>query len=345
MRKNYCLLFLLFLLLIPNIVFTYSREEIISQTLTQMELILSLQTESYPSNSTIWDVKLRKHLMEEINADRESISNNQENQKNILSEINPDEQKGSFYISGGYNANHIHYKETRGERTLDEEYGKLKGFYVALGYRSPNYYEVLLGKPFVEAYFRRSANLITYDGGTSAGNDFQFDDQKAKIFRYGIKLGGYRDFLSERGDYFGYFDIGQRVWYRAENRILQGVLIYAEKYWWTYFGAGAGFNYKLIPQVSTGIDFEMMFSNSHLAKMRADLYEGGTFELKNVYGLEVKAPIKYYFLKNISFDVTPYFTYWHIKESDPVLISGAYYVEPDSRTHIEGLLTGFTYNF
>jgi hypothetical protein len=97
--------------------------------------------------------------------------------------------------------------------------------------------------------------------------------------------------------------------------------------------------------LSVGIDGEGMFSVGHSSKMRADLYEGGTFILKEVYGAEVKIPIKYYLLKNLSFDLTPYFTYWYIGQSDLVEISGRSYYEPKSKTHIEGLLTGLTYLF
>lgn len=79
--------------------------------------------------------------------------------------------------------------------------------------------------------------------------------------------------------------------------------------------------------------------------MRADFDEGGTFDLGCVFGAEVKLPVKYYFLKNLSFDVTPYFTYWEINESTPTLIAGDYGYEPYSTTHIEGLLVGLTYSF
>ncbi len=88
-----------------------------------------------------------------------------------------------------------------------------------------------------------------------------------------------------------------------------------------------------------------MFSSSSLATMRADLYEGGTFELGGVNGIDLKLPIKYYFSPEFSFDLTPYFTYWHIRASNTVEISGNYYYEPTSNTHIEGVQAGFSYYF
>ena len=67
----------------------------------------------------------------------------------------------------------------------------------------------------------------------------------------------------------------------------------------------------------------------------------------DVRGYEVKMPIKYFLLKNLSIDVTPYYTYWHINKSD-VVVPPDYpipLIEPDSNTHEEGLLGGLTYIF
>jgi hypothetical protein len=254
----------------------------------------------------------------------------------------PEDISGTFYISGGHDANHMHYKELSGKNTLDEDYGKLRGFYITMGYKSKNYIEAILGKPFIEGYFRRYDELITYDGASELGPlEFQ---ERAVIKRFGIKFGAYKDF-STNAELCGYFDVGRRIWQRGENEVIGGALTYAEKYWWTYFGFGAGINYELVKNLRWGVEVEWMFSPEHLRKMRADLYEGGTFNLGWIYGAEVKMPIKYNLLRNISFDVTPYFTYWDIKNSDLVLINGSYYSEPDSTTHIEGLLVGLTYSF
>lgn len=317
MKKIFSLLFS-FVFILPTLSFAFSRQEAIERTLDYVE------AEGSPG--------IQIHRNEDRKTERECA-------------IETDMRKARFYISGGYNASHIHYKEFRSgsSDTLDEDYGDLEGFFFTLGYRSSKHYPDLLGRPFVELYFRRSANLITYDGASGAG-PLEFDDEHAKIFRYGLKLGSSRDF-SEKSELFGYVDVGRRVWYRGQNRLVSGVLDYAEKYWWTYFGAGGGLSYQIIPRLSAAFDVELMFSNSSLAKMRADLYEGGTFALRNVYGAEVKFPLKYQLSKNFSLDLTPYFTYWHIKASGLVPIAGSYYYEPDSRTHTEGLLAGITYYF
>lgn len=252
-----------------------------------------------------------------------------------------EEGKGKFYLSGGHDINHMHYKEFSGSTTLDEDYGNLKGFYGSLGYKSGHYLAWMWSRPFVEGYFRRYDALMTYDGGTSAGDPFSCE-QRAEVQRFGLKVGGYHSFSKELEGLF-YVDLGKRIWYRGENEVIQGVLCYAEKYWWLYLGLGGGLNYRLFSKLTCGAELEGMFALD--SKMRADLYEGGTFVLKGTSGWEVKLPIKYYFLNNISLDLTPYFTWWNITKSDPVRISGAYYYEPDSYTYIQGLLLGLTYSF
>jgi hypothetical protein len=249
--------------------------------------------------------------------------------------------RSKFYISGGYNINDMHYKEISkdSDTVLDKDFGDLSGFYAAAGYKSRRYIEWLHGRPFIEGYFQRYSALINYESPSLA-----FDDEHAKILLYGAKLGAYRNF-SKKGDAFGYLDIGKRVWYRGQNRIIQSTVDYAEKYWWTYFGIGAGMNYEVFPRVSVGIEAEGMYSPESLTWMRADLYEGGTFDLGMVLGAEVKFPIKFYLLKTLSLDFTPYLTYWEISKSTNTAISGTEYYEPYSQTHIEGILLGATYSF
>ncbi|MEI8176401.1 MAG: hypothetical protein WCG78_05995, partial [Candidatus Omnitrophota bacterium] len=137
----------------------------------------------------------------------------------------------------------------------------------------------------------------------------------------------------------------RRTWWRGQNRINDGVLDYAEKYWWTYFGIGAGFNYRLFPRFSAGLEGELMYAPETLAWMRSDLYEGGTFELGMILGGEIKMPFKYYLLKNLSLDLTPYLTCWEINQSTVTRINGEDYIEPYSRTYIKGILAGMTLSF
>jgi hypothetical protein len=81
-----------------------------------------------------------------------------------------EEGPATFYFSAGHDANHIHYKEYSGDRILDEDYGKLRGFYGNLGYKGGRNLTWLLdSRPFIEGYFRRHDALILYDGGSSAG--------------------------------------------------------------------------------------------------------------------------------------------------------------------------------
>jgi len=281
-----------------------------------------------------WPEEMEKYYWAKKELDSEPIGSIAEEEKFF-----EEEGKGSFYISAGHDANHMHYKEYSGNDTLDEDYGKLRGFYMNLGYKGGHRLAWLMeSKPFIEGYFRRYDALVLYDGASGLG-PLSFKE-KAEVHRFGLKLGGYHSFSSKKEGLF-YIDIGNRTWYRGENEVIQGVLTYAEKYRWVYLGLGLGLNYKLSPKLTCGIEIEGMGALD--SKMRADLYEGGTFKLKGVAGWELKLPIKYYLLKNVSLDLTPYSTWWNITQSDPVLISGAYYYEPNSHTHIEGLLVGITY--
>lgn len=248
------------------------------------------------------------------------------------------QRKNRFYISGGHNANYMHYKEVDEDATLDENYGKTLGYYGRIGFKSARAIGALELMPFVEGYYLRFDGMNAYDGSIIGGGAFAAD-QRAEVHRYGLKIGGYHEF-SPRIESFIYFDVGRRIWYRGENETVRGVLMYAEKYYWVYIGLGGGLNYMLMPKLSIGLELEFMASPD--AKMRADLYEGGTFRLGGVAGWEIELPLRYYLLKNLSFDITPYLTFWNISESDSVLISGSSYVEPNSRTHIEGLLVGLT---
>lgn len=326
MRNIFILFFALFLSFPPVFSFAQSREEIIEETLRKQELSDNEITRPYNS-------RVAEALREFVNL-------------SDISDEREDAIEQAFYISGGYDFAHMHYSEWDGEDKLDENYGSHNGFYVTLGYKSPDYNDIILAKPFIEGYYRYYRGSIKYKGAASDGfTSYPFDTmQDSSMQRYGIKFGGYGEFL-QKGELSVYFDVGDRIWHRGQNEIVDNVYNYAEKYTWVYFGIGAGINYKVIPRLSVGIDGEWVHAISRTARMRADLYEGGTFKLKDVWGAEVKTPIRYLLLKNLSLDITPYFTYWSIKRSDPVMISGYYYFEPDSRTHEEGLLAGLTFIF
>jgi len=255
----------------------------------------------------------------------------------------------AFYIAAYYDINHMHYSEWENGNKLDEDFGNHKGYYIALGYRSPNYYEWAKGKPFVEVYFRRFSNIIRYKGalqnmGTGETTPYN-TDERSVVKQFGLKLGASRDCFSDKGTFLGYLDVGQRIWNRGED---DSIYNYGEKYYWTYIGLGAGLNYKLIPKLSIGGEGEIMLAPGGLRKLHADSAGGipdTTFNLGFVWGTELRAPIKYYLLSNLSLDVTPYFTYWKINKSNIVAVDGGYLQEPESNTHLEGLLAGFTYSF
>lgn len=316
-----------------------SRSRVINRTLNMMELRRSPRRLS-ASDQSMWDIKLQKHLQQDSPRNITSHPKEQPPHKTD-SQQQREHQRARFRVSGGYDINHMHYKETVNSDTIDEDYGYMDGFYLEAACRGNNHWQLLHGKPFLLAYFRRFEGELTYSGSTNIGSLFKFEEQN-EISRYGVKFGAYRD-LFEDAELFWYFDLGRRVWDRGENQIIGGVITYLEKYHWIYYGIGAGINYPFTRRITMGLDLSCLTTID--PKMKAYLNEGATFELENVYGFDVKIPIKYRLKKNLSLDLTPYFTYWNIDASDPETISGTAYVEPDSRTHIEGVLIGLSYYF
>lgn len=308
------------------------RQDIINEALTQLELV----------DSSAEDIQDTEYFAENTLPFKISSPEKERN----LRKKGEEETRGTISMSWGWNANHMHYKEfDSNDNTLDEDYGALKGYYFNFRYKMNQYMQDRQSKPFFEYYYLNYKARITYDGASSAG-PLEFKE-RAYVQRYGLKAGIINDKLFDNGNMALYLDLGQRVWYRGDNDIVKdhdgnSVLTYAEKYWWTYLGGGIGFDCEVMPRLTAGIEFELMGSPKSWSRMRADLYEGGTFKLRGVLGIDLKIPIKYYIFKNFSFDVVPYFTYWDITKSDPVLINGASYYEPDSKTYIEGILIGFT---
>jgi hypothetical protein len=317
-------LFIFILIAWPLLIFPYnypylSRRERIKKTLD------SLERKSYP--------KKRRYFLDFKEELRRTL----------------DFWEGKFYLSLNWYRYHLGYKEfDDSENVLDEDFGWMKGWYIKFGYRSYKSLGEFWGSPFLEAYFRRFDNQITYKGRASNGVTIDIEiDQKSKIYRFGAKFGTYKN-LSGNLILYGYGDIGKRVWFRGENQVLNisGTLVqdYKEKYWWVYFGGGAGIEYQG-EDICLGLDFELMGAPEGLRKMHAQLGSGGTFNLGSVWGYELELPIKYYIVENLSLDLTPYYIYWNIDESDTQIIDGTAYYEPHSRSKIYGYLVGFTMTF
>jgi hypothetical protein len=330
-----------FLFLCPSSSFASSRQQIIDNALTKVE-------SSYPSENTpsqnpysakipYPDVPPQETIMGPSGPTKSSNVSDEKKQA-IDKALN-------LYVSVGYDLNHIHYSEWQNQDKLDEDFGTHHGFYLNLGYKSQNYNDMLRGKPFLEGYFRKDRNLIKYKGATfdAFGDSSPYNTkQRSVITRYGAKLGSSMDFLKD-GEFFGYVDVGRRVWDRGENGIEDGVTVYKEKYEWIYYGLGVGINYKFFQKLSVGLDWTGWLTST--PKMRSYLAEGATFRLRQVWGMEIKLPIKYYLLKNLTFDFTPYYTFWRINHSGVVDVLGMPLYEPDSNTREEGFLTGLTYAF
>ncbi|MDD5069262.1 MAG: hypothetical protein PHV17_00890 [Candidatus Omnitrophica bacterium] len=276
--------------------------------------------------------------------------------KKTVSRLVNEITEGSWSISGGWNFNQMKYSEysaSDSDNVIDEDYGTLNSYYFGAKYKGKNDIHEFLGKPFAELYFRRYEDKILYDGGTSFGPFAH--KTNAEVYRYGVKLGAIKDFPTMPGNFFGYFDVGHRHWNRGENELFydsrHGIyaIKYAEQYMWTYFGFGGGLNYEPFRNFSSGLEFEMMFSGGSFTKMHSDSWgprgfvNEATYDLGDVWGLEIQLPLKYYILDGkMSFDLTPYFTYWDVERSKPLEMGVDFWYEPDSITHVEGILMGIS---
>jgi hypothetical protein len=255
-------------------------------------------------------------------------------------------KRSGFYATAAYDMNYMHYSEWSGLTKLDEDYGKQNGMYYAAGYRSPESINIenwIVGKPFVEAYYQSNNHDIHYKGALQSSDPSNpatipyNSEQKSHIYQMGAKLGGYGDF-ADKGEVYAYGDIGKRIWYRGQDKGFD----YREKYYWRYWGLGAGINYPFTSRLSVGLEGELLFAFN--PRMYADGIDAD-FKLGTTWEAELKAPIKYFLLKNLSLDITPYFTYLRINPSKfiPDGNTGYGYIEPDSKTHEEGLLGGMTF--
>ncbi|MGD0336369.1 MAG: hypothetical protein ABSB18_04640 [Candidatus Omnitrophota bacterium] len=350
--KNFILFFSSLLFFLPAIAFADSRDLIVAMTLNRLEsqMVVAQTQKPVSYNSSLRDTKMNEVLVQRAPA-KEIPPPAKPKPKETTMRPPPvatgtgsggEAIKETFYISAAYDINHIHYSEWANDDKQDEDFGTQRGYYIAVGYRNPDYVEWVQGKPFVEGYFNYFSNIIHYKGATIGPPSVPVDaDQRSRVRQYGLKVGAQRDFL-DKGNILGYLDVGERIWNRGED---SGNGDYAEKYYWTLIGFGAGMSYKIAPKLSVGFEAEWMTTLPDLRKLHADDIGYGdiTFKLGYVWGTEVKLPIKYYILKNLSLDITPYFTYWKIKHSDVDPNSGLY--EPDSKTHLEGVLGGFTYSF
>jgi hypothetical protein len=238
----------------------------------------------------------------------------------------------AFYVSVAYDYNRLHFSEWNGDEKWVDNYGNQDGVRYTVGYRSPRAFK-FIGHPFIEGYYRELDNTIKFRGVNGAGNPLDLD-QRSKLKQFGMKFGSWGK-ISEKSEVYGYLDIGRRLWNKGEDNDLD----YLEQFSWYYTGLGAGINHRFFTKLSTGIEAEVMFGWQ--ARDRIDYFDF-TYHLSDVYGFELKLPLKYYLLKSLSFDFTPYLTFWNVGSSSNDIGDSQKY---DGYTHQEGLLLGLTYSF
>ncbi len=170
----------------------------------------------------------------------------------------------------------------------------------------------------------------SYDGSTWGGTPLKLTKDNVSIFQpeiyaAAIERLSYADLFSKIG--FGY-----REWKRGKSDYAGD---YDETYKWKYLYIEAGGEKELNEKFSLGLS--LRYQKAFDAEMRAYLYDGADFELKNTFGYRIEIPLGYKIAKDKELVLFYRFDYWKINNSDPVPLYNngtllTYVYEPDSET-------------
>jgi hypothetical protein len=125
--------------------------------------------------------------------------------------------------------------------------------------------------------------------------------------------------------------IGYRGWHRYLNA-------YSEYYDWGYATIGTGVHFSPNNRLNLGIDVD--YQKAFFAGMSETLH-GYHFDLKNVYGYSITAPLSYALNDHYSFIAQYRYEMWNINHSETI---GGFY-EPDSRTKNQVISVGVLYRY
>jgi len=258
-----------------------------------------------------------------------------------------------FTLSTGYAGEHFHYGESIG----DQEHGWLNGFYVGTNYKSQG--NVGLGNLDLGLKFTYLGGSITYDGSQTdliTGQTIPWSTNTSEGISNIQFKGGFDQALSNNIAVGEYLSLGYRYW----NRDIKGIGGLTEKYHNAYIGLGAKAAYMWNDKLSTGIDAEVNWSPAwssinYMSTSVSDSYNNFNmnYNMGSAYNVKVALPINYNITSNFSFNLTPYYNYWHFSGSPTYSYTTFYYPyiyqnvtnEPPSETNSAGLNIGFSYRF
>ncbi len=257
-----------------------------------------------------------------------------------------------FYVSFGYMGHHTHFEEKVTPKVTDT--GNTYGFYGQAYYP---FAQKEKNNQFLSFDFSYQSVDFTYDGAIFAidsnGSELFIPTKgKTKGFMYNIRLKYGVEYLMQCCKTSIYALSG----YRFYKRTLEGGYGYNEYYRWLYLGLGVGLNFNVSQKIKAGINAEGMYvpinSKSFkdvkvtLSKMDKQL-EDNSFKLGSVYGYRFEMPIEYIATSSVSFEIKPFYEYWHVGKSEtkPVNIETLYAVVPAHFTKNTGIYAGLKYTF
>ena len=244
-----------------------------------------------------------------------------------------------------YDVSHLEYKEKDSSGNfLDEDTAYLSGLSGEARYETGTIWTRVTAQYC-------SSGWAKYDGATQDGTPLVMYT-KEKIYQYEGDL-GYKALNASTATLTPYIGIGYRIWDRGSNALPD----YEEKYTWNY--GSVGFDYVLrLSRWTAGANAAIRLPFN--MKMRTSLagnFDEATFYLKKRAGFAVELPVTYEFYRYQARPaffayLSPYYQYWGIGASDPVVMTkggvplpGNTYYEPDSRADIFGARAGIGINY
>jgi hypothetical protein len=249
-------------------------------------------------------------------------------------------------IQLGFTYSDFDYREDLDPPHKSTESGRLKGGYGFYEYSAPSH---AYGKLFL-GY---SDSDVTYDGSTQGGTPLTFSDSRQKIFKFEVNV-GYSIPLGKNTSIIPFLGYGYHYWERGQGRITPAFIEYEEDYHWNYIPLGFKIEHALADRLKLGFTAQMNCMYNGKMKVRTSEVgltgNDGTFELGNRVGFYLELPLRFDLTKWLFINVTPWYQYIRIGESDRLdLVLGnqvvGYAYEPSSRTNWYGINLGVGFSF
>lgn len=237
------------------------------------------------------------------------------------------------------------YKEDLALPSKSTESGWLPGVYLSLDHK-------VKSATYTRLYASYSSGDITYDGATQTGTPIKYSDSNQKFIRLEWDL-GYNFPARDDFSVIPYTGVGFSYWQRGQPRVTSTYTSYEEDYYWGYLPLGLKFDYRINNKWSIGSTLAVHFMFGGKMKARwsqVTTIDDAEYDLGNKPAYYADIPITYKFAEHWAVELTPWYMYSQIGQSNTVtLTSGSSVVgtsyEPASDTHQYGVNLGINYIF